>query len=75
MTTIELDDQAAERYKNFCQHEQELMAVQQNWKDLRKFAENMQFGAFTLVIKDGKPVRIDNPMQQIVLGHLTIIPK
>lgn len=73
MINIELDDSRAEQFKRFCQYEQDMINIQENWKQVRKYAENLQFGAFTLIIKDGMPVRIDNPMQQVVLGTITKI--
>lgn len=74
MAKIELtEENEIEQFKQFCQYKQDWMAEQQNWKQLRAFCEKMQFGAFQLTIKDGVPVRIDNPIQQVVLGFLTKI--
>lgn len=74
MTKIELtDDKEIQDFKEFCQYKQDWLAEQHNWKQLRAFAENMQFGSFTLTIKDGLPVRIDNPIQSIVFTSLTRI--
>lgn len=62
----------AEKFKSFCAQEQSIEQSQlehQNWKQLKDLAANMQYGVFTnVVIKDGLPVRMDAPMQTVVLG-------
>ena len=71
-TKIELtSEKEIEEFKQFCQYKQEWLQEQANWKQLRAFSEKMQYGSFTLTIKDGVPVRIDNPLQQLVLGVFT----
>jgi hypothetical protein len=72
MTKLELtDEKEIEDFKQFCEYKEQWISEARNWKELRAFAEKMQFGSFTLTIKDGVPVRIDNPLQQIVLGIFT----
>ncbi len=69
MTKLELvNDQEIEDYKQFCQYKQELSQWHKNWQEVIGYANKMQYGSFNLTIKDAKPVRIDNPMQQIVIG-------
>ncbi len=71
MTKIELTDAEAEEFKLFRQHKQdkELRALEhQNWKQLKELAESMQYGVFTVIIKDGIPVRVDNPIKQVLFG-------
>lgn len=68
MTTIELTDEEAERFKLFRQHEQELMAEHARWKEFKTLVKNMQFGNLTLTVKDGVPYRVDRPVQTVILG-------
>lgn len=68
MTTIELTDQEAEQFKAFRKYQAELLHEQKQWKELQAFAKGMQYGTFTLTIKDGLPYRVDNPLQTIVFG-------
>ena len=66
--TIELDDTTAEKFKSFCQYEQELLSEHARWKELKLYIKQMQFGSFNLTIKDGLPYRVDKPMQTVILG-------
>jgi len=69
MTKIEITDPVEiEQYKNFIKYQAELNQEQKQWKELRTFTKQLGFGSFTLVVKDGLPHRVDNPMQTIVLG-------
>lgn len=70
LTKIELTEQDAESFKAFCQYQQQFLNVAKNWKQVHEFAANMQFGSFTLTIKDGVPVRIDNPLQVLILTKI-----
>lgn len=71
MTTIELSDEEAVAFIEFRKHQQKIEQQQlehPNWKQLKKIAAEMQFGTLNLVIKDKIPVRIDKPVEQIILG-------
>lgn len=68
MVTIELDDERAEKFKRFSQHEQEIMAEHAKWRELKTYVKQMQFGSFTLTVKDGMPYRVDKPIQTLILG-------
>lgn len=72
MVNIELDDNRAEQFKRFCQHEAEINAERENWKQLKNFCKQMQYGAFSLSVKDGQPYKISNPMQEVVLGIVRV---
>jgi len=61
-TKIELTDPGEiEDFKAFCLYKQQFVNAAHTWKQVHEFASNMQFGSFSLTIKDGMPVRIDNP--------------
>lgn len=67
MTKIELTDpKEIELYKDFCEHQQEILREKHQWKQLRQFVESIQYGSFTLTVKDGVPYRVDNPIQTVV---------
>lgn len=71
MTTIELTDEDAVAFIEFRKHQQQkdLIPLEHpNWKHLKKVASDMQFGRLNLVIKDKIPVRIEKPMEEIILG-------
>jgi len=68
MVKIELDDNAAEQFKRFCQYEEELISEHAKWRELKAYVNSMQFGSFTLTVRDGLPHRIDKPLQTFVFG-------
>ena len=67
-TAVYMSDEEAEKFKAFCAS----VSSHPNWLELKEFMEKIQFGSIAITIKDGIPVRIDNPLQVKVLGiHLT----
>lgn len=69
MAKIIISDEAEiERYKKFLQYEQEIAEEHKVWKELKDFTKHVNYGSFTLVIKDGLPYRVDNPIQTIIFG-------
>lgn len=67
-TKIELTDpNEIADFIDFRKHKQEMLSDGESWKQVKKFARNMQYGTFSLTVKDGKPVRIDNAIQQLLI--------
>lgn len=64
------DNQEIEDFKAFCLYKQQFANEGLVWKQVREYSVNMQFGSFTLTIKNGVPVRIDQPMKVLVLTSL-----
>ncbi|HEX9503609.1 MAG TPA: DUF2292 domain-containing protein [Patescibacteria group bacterium] len=72
MTTIELSDQEAEHFKRFRLWQQDFDTWHKNWLEVIEFSKKLDYGSVTLTIQDGLPVKLTNPMQQIIIGlHLT----
>lgn len=67
-TPIYLSKEEAVDYIDFCKYKQELSQWHKNWQEVIAYANKLQFGSFTLTIKDAKPVRIDNAIQQLIIG-------
>jgi hypothetical protein len=68
-TKLELTDPIEiENFKLFCQHRQKILKEERHWQDLRAYCKQMNFGSFTLVVEDGLPKRIQQPLQSIVFG-------
>lgn len=68
MTKIELTDAEVVDFIAFRKHQHELESLIPSWKQVMDFAGDLKNGAFTLTIQNGKPVRINNPMQTVVIG-------
>ena len=74
MTPIYLTDEEVEKFKEFREYQQskeERALEHQNWRQLKAFAKDMQYGVFTVTIKEGIPVRIDQPMRQVIFSIKT----
>lgn len=69
MTKIELtDDTEIEAFKAFRKHQSQYEAMMPAWKQVVDFTSNLGNGTFTLTVQNGLPVRINNPMQTVVIG-------
>ncbi len=69
-TSLVIDNpQELEDFKSFCLYKQQFQNEGLVWKQVREYAVNMQFGSFTLTIKNGIPVRIDQPLKVLVLTN------
>lgn len=69
MTKIEITDESEiERYIRFCKYEEDLIKEKEAWKELKSFCTKVGYGSFSLTVKDGVPYRVDNPIQNIILG-------
>ena len=72
MTKIEItDEEEIARYVRFCKYEENLQKDQQIWRELKDFCGKVGYGSFTLTVKEGIPYKVDNPIQNIVLGIKT----
>jgi hypothetical protein len=69
MAKLELtDDIEIEKYKRFCQFEQQLLAEDARWQQLKKYCKDVGHGTISLAIQDGMPYKISKPMQTVILG-------
>lgn len=69
MTKIELTNpEEIEQFKAFRKHQSEIENITAAWKQVMDFTVKMGSGSYTLVVQNGLPVRIDNPMQKIIIG-------
>lgn len=68
MISIELNDLEAEQFKAFRKHQSEVENITASWKQVMDFTKTMGSGSFTLVVQNGLPVRIDNPLQKVIIG-------
>ena len=68
MTSIDLTDAEIVDFIAFRKHQSELESLIPSWKQVMDFAGDLKSGSFTLTIQNGKPVRINNPMQTVVIG-------
>lgn len=68
MTSIDLSDEEIKDFIAFRKHQHELESIVPSWKQVIDFANDLKGGSFTLTIQNGKPVRINNPMQTVVIG-------
>lgn len=67
-TRIELTDpKEIADFMEFCKHKQTLINENNRWQQVKTFSKNMGFGSFSLIVKDGLPVRIDNAIQQVII--------
>lgn len=69
-TAVYLTDKEVEEFKEFCLYKKEKLNISNNWKAIHDFAFKMQYGTFTVTVKDCQPVRIDKAMQVLVLTKL-----
>lgn len=67
-TRIDLTDAEVADFIAFRKHQSELESLVPSWKEVMDFATGLKSGSFTLTIQNGKPVRINNPMQTVVIG-------
>ena len=67
-TRIDLTDAEVADFIAFRKHKHDLESLVPSWKQVIDFAEGLKSGSFTLTIQNGKPVRINNPMQTVVIG-------
>lgn len=68
MIKIELTDKEAEQYKDYCKYQSQFEAILSQWRQVIDFTQQMKNGSFTLTVQNGLPVRINNPMQTVVIG-------
>jgi hypothetical protein len=68
MIKIELTDEEAEQYKDYCKFQSQKEAFLRQWNQVIDFSEQMGNGAFTLTVQNGIPVKILNPMQTVIIG-------
>lgn len=68
MTSIDLTDTEVADFIAFRKHQHEMELLIPSWKEVIDFATDLKSGSFTLTIQNGKPVRINNPMQTVVIG-------
>lgn len=68
MVTIELTDSEAEQFKAFRKNQSQVEATALAWKEVIDFTKQLDSGNFTLTLQNGLPVRINNPMQTVIIG-------
>lgn len=68
MVTITLNDEEAEQFKAFRRYQNQLESTVTAWREVIEFTKNLGSGNFTLTVQNGVPVRINNPMQTVVIG-------
>lgn len=67
-TKIELTDpKEIADFMEFCKHKQDMAKESNRWQQVKTFSKQIGFGSFSLVVKDGLPVRIDNAIQQVII--------
>lgn len=76
--SIGLTSREIELFKQFRQHQDKIEKIvssglldviaSPNWKELFDYSQKVQFGTMQVTIKDGVPVRVDKPMQQLIFG-------
>lgn len=69
MTSITLTDPIEiEQFKSFRKHQSEVENITASWKQVMDFTQQMGSGSFTLTVQNGLPVRINNPLQTVIIG-------
>lgn len=69
MTKLELtDDNEIKAFMAFRKHQSQYEAMMPAWKQVMDFTQTMGNGNFTLTVQNGLPVRINNPLQTVIIG-------
>lgn len=67
-TAIYLDNEEMEQFKSFRKHQSQVEAITTSWKQVMDFTQQMGSGSFSLTVQNGLPVRINNPMQTLIIS-------
>ncbi len=63
-----MNDTEAKAYLDFCNNRAKYEAIIPAWKQVMDFTTKMGNGSFTLTVQNGLPVRINNPLQTVIIG-------
>ncbi|MBT3354826.1 MAG: hypothetical protein HN402_07905 [Candidatus Scalindua sp.] len=67
-TAVYLSEEEAKEFIEFCKYKSELLSNEIIWKDLKVFCEDLSYGGFNLVVKDGLPFKATHPIKTIIFG-------
>lgn len=68
MVTVELNNQEAEQFKAFRKNQSEFESILPAWRQVMDFTTTLGSGSYTLTVQNGLPVRINNPLQTVIIG-------
>ncbi len=67
-TAIYMNDAEVKSYLDFCNNRAKYEAIVPAWKQVIEFTAQLGSGNYNLTVQNGLPVRINNPLQTVVIG-------
>lgn len=66
--TVEMSSDDVVAFAAFRKHQMLMDKIPAAWGQVIEYSKQMGNGSFSIVVQNGVPVRIDRPMQKVIIG-------